>query len=335
VAASDVSAISRQPARRRLTLRVAITGVSGDVGRGIVYGLRRNPPHAEPIWLVGLDADAQSHSFPLLDRCVSLPLVKDPGYVEALVAILSAHKIDVLLPGIDSEIIRLSAARHRLAASGAEVVLAPRELVEAAHDKLLTAEYLSARGVPVPPTCDAGSPVDIGFPIIAKPRHGHGSQGIAILPDPEALQAFLDLPPSDYCLQHEVDGPEFTVGLLYDTDGVMRDAIAMERTLEGGRTVLAKVVDGPEILQFMEDFGRKVPGRGAVNVQLRWDRRRGPMVFEVNARLSGSTDMRVLVGFNDPLRLARHFGRQEPIVRARPNKAVVHRSGVELWTEAC
>ena len=39
-----------------MTLRVAITGVSGDVGRGAMLGLRQNPPDAEPIWILGLDA---------------------------------------------------------------------------------------------------------------------------------------------------------------------------------------------------------------------------------------------------------------------------------------
>jgi carbamoyl-phosphate synthase large subunit len=199
----------------------------------------------------------------------------------------------------------------------------------------LTAEFLSARGFRVPATCDAQAPTDVGFPIIAKPRRGHGSQGIAILSGPEALQAFLDAQPQNYCLQHLVDGPEITIGFLYDSGGVMRDAIAMERTLKSGRTVRAKVVDCPDILHFMEDFGRRVSGRGAVNVQLRWDQRNGPMVFEVNARLSRSTDMRVIVGFNDPLRLARHFGRGEPIVRAWPQKAIVHRLGTELLVEPC
>jgi carbamoyl-phosphate synthase large subunit len=318
-----------------VTLRVAITGVTGDVGRGTIYGLRRNPPEAEPIWLLGLDVNADPHSLSLLDSCVPLPLVKDERYVDALVATLRAYEIDVLLPGIDSEIIKLSAARQQLATSGAKVVLAPRELVEAADDKLLTAEFLSARGVHVPATCDAESPTDIGFPMIAKPRRGHGSQGIVILPTSDALEAFLESRAKDYCLQRKVDGPEITIGFLYDARGMMRDAIAMERILERGRTARARVVDCPEILQFMEDFGRKVSGQGAINVQLRWDQRKGPMVFEINARLSGSTDMRVIVGFNDPLRLARHFGRGEPIIRARPERAIVHRSGAELLVEPC
>jgi len=271
----------------------------------------------------------------LPDRFERTPMVSSPGYVDALISILQAHAVDVLLPGIDSEIMVLSSARDRLANIGTRVVLAPADLVVAADDKLLTAAFLSERGIAVPATCDASAPTNIGFPLIAKPRSGHGSQGITLLADAGALQAFLATRPVGYCLQSFVDGPEFTVGFLYDSNGIMRDAVAMERILQNGRTVRGRVVDCPEMQRFMRDFGASVPGRGAVNAQLRWDPRRGAMVFEINARLSGSTDMRIAAGCNDPLRLARHFGRGTPIAAATPIKAVIHRSGNRVQVEAC
>ena len=316
-----------------MTLRVAITGVSGDVGRGAILGLQANPADAEPLWILGLDAISDFPS-KRLDCFVRLPLVKEGGYVDALSAALEAHRIDVLLAGIDSEISLLSAARHRLP-TATKVPLAPSKLVEAADDKLLTAEFLSSCGIGAPVTCRAEAPVDIGLPVIAKPRRGHGSQGVTILYDQEALQAFLQTRPQNYCLQRHIEGREITVGFLYDSVGVMRDAIAMERTLEGGRTVRAKVLDDLSILRFMEEFGGKVPGIGAINAQLRWHEHQGPMVFEINARLSGSTEMRVAVGFNDPLRLAQHFGRGMPITRAQPSRALVRRLGANLSVEPC
>jgi carbamoylphosphate synthase large subunit len=317
-----------------VTLRVAITGVSGDVGRGAILGLQANPADAEPIWILGLDAISDFPSKRFLDCFVRLPLVKESGYVDALSAALEAHKIDVLLAGIDSEISLLSAARHRLPAA-TKVPLARSILVEAADDKLLTAEFLSSFGVGAPVTCSAEAPVDISLPVVAKPRRGHGSQGVTVLYDQEALQTFLETRPQNYCLQRYIEGREITVGFLYDSVGVVRDAIAMERILEDGRTVGAKVLDDPSILRFMEKFGRKIPGIGAINAQLRWHEHEGPMVFEINARLSGSTEMRVAVGFNDPLRLAQHFGRGMPITRAQPSRALVHRLGANLSVEPC
>jgi carbamoyl-phosphate synthase large subunit len=317
-----------------MTLRVAITGASGDVGRGAIRGLRENPIDAEPIWILGLDAADDFPSRSLLDGFVRLPLVKDIDYVDALSAALEANEIDVLLAGIDSEIAVLSAARHRLPGA-TKIPLAPRELVAAADDKLLTAEFLSTRGIGAPATWSAEVPADIALPVVAKPRRGHGSRGVVVLHDRAALRAFLETRPQNYCLQHYIAGPEITVGFLYDCAGVMRDAIAMERSLESSRTVRARICDDAAMRQFIEDFGRKVPGIGAINAQLRWHDHDGPMVFEINARLSGSTEMRVAAGFNDPLRLAQHFGRGTPIVRAQSSRVLVRRSGANLSVEPC
>jgi carbamoyl-phosphate synthase large subunit len=318
-----------------MTLRVAITGISGDAGRGAIRGLRQNPSNSEPIWILGLDAATDPKNRSLVDHFLRVPLVKEPEYVDAMAEALRRHEIDVLLPAIDSEIAVLSAARQRFMSTGTKLILPPSELAEVADDKLLTARFLSARGIEVPVTCGAESPIDIGFPLVAKPRRGHGSSGIAMISDERALQAFLQNLPENYCLQRYIEGPEITVGLLYDSTGVIRDAIAMERALENGRTVRARVLDDAIILEFVSHLAGKVPGIGAINAQLRWHEKEGPMVFEINARLSGSTEMRVAVGFNDPLRLAFHFGRGKPIVAAQPLRAIVHRSTADLLVEPC
>jgi len=316
-----------------MTLRVAVTGVSGDAGRGAVHGLRGNPPGAEPIWILGLDASACPE--PDLDACMQLPPVRQPIYPDALKAALSHYGIEVLLPCIDREIAILSDARGLLAETCSKVVLAPPELVEAAEDKLLTTRFLAARGIRAPITWETATRDDLAFPIVAKPRNGHGSQGVKILSDHAALQAFIAVPPRNYCFQQYVAGPEFTVGFLYDAHGIMQDAVAMERTLEEGRTVRARVVDDPDMQQFISTFGERVHGIGAVNAQLRWHDDDGPLVFEINARLSGSTEMRIAVGCNDPLRLVRHFGRGDPIAQAHPRIATVHRRGSELTVDPC
>lgn len=316
-----------------MTLRVAITGVSGDVGRGAVRGLHRNPPGAEPIWILGLGSCESSQ--PDLDDHMQLPLVNQATYPDAMNAALDRHGIEVLLPCIDSEIAVLSAARELLAQTGCNVILAPSELIEAAEDKLLTARFLAARGLRAPITLETVAGNELELPIVVKPRTGHASQGVKVLADRAALQEFIAVPPPNYCFQEYVAGPEFTVGFLYDAHGVMQDAVAMERTLEDGRTVCARVAADPDMQQFISHFGERVPGIGAVNAQLRWHEDDGPLVFEINARLSGSTEMRIAVGCNDPLRLVRHFGRGEPIAPAHPLLATVHRRGSELRVDPC
>lgn len=316
-----------------MTIRVAITGVSGDVGLGAIRGLRADRNAEEDIWMLGLDGTEDCAGRHLVDAYATLPPVAGPTYIAGLVSQLRLHAIDVLLPGIDSEICILSRARHELAKTATRIALAPAELIEAAEDKIATAALLSACGLKAPTTRDADNPLDLGFPLVAKPRRGHGSHGVNVLTDAQSLNAFLNEGRTGYCLQRYIEGPEFSVGFLYDWNGVLRDAIPMERTLEGGRTVRATVVKTPEILRFIEDFGSRIRGMGAVNAQLRMDPVAGPLVFEINARLSGSTAMRVAVGFNDPLRIVKHLARGVPIERSSIRQATVYRLPTELVVE--
>jgi carbamoyl-phosphate synthase large subunit len=165
---------------------------------------------------------------------------------------------------------------------------------------------------------------------VAKPRQGQGSRGVFVLRDSRSLKSFLEERRTGYCLQRYVEGPEITVGFLYDWSGMLRDAIAMERTLEHGRTVRATVTRSPEIQQFTADFGARIRGAGAINAQLRIEPDIGPQIFEINARLSGSTAMRVAVGFNDPLRIVLHLARGLPIERAKVYDATICRVSNEL-----
>lgn len=306
-------------------MRVGVTGASGDVGMGTLRALRAAAAEGE-LELVAFDRDLDRVPPPLADEIVALPPVGEVGYVDRLVTVLHERRVEVLLPCIDAEIVVLSRARDRLAAGGTVVVLAPEELVEAADDKLATAAFLGERGVPAAATWDASAPPAAPrLPIVAKPRRGHGSEGVRILADAAALEDLLADRPEGYCLQEFVGGAELTVGFLYDRDGVCRDALALRREVAGGRTIRAEVADEPEVRAFVEHFGRAVAGVGAVNAQLRIDPDRGPLVFEVNARLSGSTSMRAALGFNDPIRLVRHFGRGEPIAPAAVRRGTVYR----------
>lgn len=313
-----------------MTIRVAVTGISGDAGLGAVRGLLARHEADEDLWILGFDWSDDCPGRHLVDSYMKLPPVADVDYVDVLSSQLCAHSIDVLLPGVDAETIILSRHRNRLSDLNTQISIAPADLVEAADDKLATTAFLTARGIGAPATCDARSPMDLGFPVVAKPRRGQGGRGVSLLPDARSLDAFLKERRSGYCLQKYVGGPEITVGFLYDWNGVLCDAVAMERVLVDGRTVRATVLRSPEILRFMEHFGSQISGAGAVNAQLRMDPDQGPKVFEINARLSGSTAMRVAVGFNDPLRIAKHLARGARMERANVRNATIYSLPSEL-----
>jgi carbamoyl-phosphate synthase large subunit len=305
--------------------RVCVTGVSGDVGFGCVQALRAAP--SLRAFIIGLDSSEDCAGFHFVDVAARIEPVAAPSHLGSLERILIEHSVDILFPGVDSEIPLLAEHKQALEDStGCRVAVAPPETVRPCVDKMATATWLQQIGIPSPPTLPASAAArafdDLGTPFVVKPRRGQGSCGFRLVRDPGELDAKALT--EDLCLQQYIDGPEYTCGLLFDQQGRLCDAIAMRRELQNGRTVKGHVEMPEAIARLIETFGQRVAATGAINIQLRLNPAGQPVVFEINPRLSGSTAMRVAVGFNDPARLLSNILFDEPIAAARVTPATVY-----------
>ncbi|MCH9656602.1 MAG: ATP-grasp domain-containing protein [Planctomycetes bacterium] len=318
--------------------RVAITGVSGDVGYGAVKGLRVGYPLTD---ILGLDSSYDRAAYSLCDRYEVMPRVDSDAYVSSLKSALSKHKIELLIPGIDSELEILSKNREEIERdTQASILLCDENSLLKCVDKYETAVWLHELGLPALHTINSSDIPDTEreefvlnefqgeFPIVIKPRKGHGSVGIRYVETIDELKCHLQTLALDDCLQEYVDGDEITCGLLFDQQGNLADSLAMKRTLENGRTVSASVYENSQLDEYISLFAEKTKLIGPINLQLRINQAGQPRVFEINPRLSGSTLMRIAVGFNDPARIVEHFLDGLPIRRANVKKSKVYRIDV-------
>ncbi len=308
-------------------MRIAISGVSGDVGFSALVGIRDEHRTA---WILGIDSSEDCAGFALVDVSVKAPYVTDPLYLNFLIDTLNRHEINLLIPGIDSEIPLLAKERERIEnETGCKVVVADTEFVNICSDKLETAQWLRSLGFPAPETWDVDSTEEaalrgLDLPLIAKPRVGNGSKGVLQLRETTDLQSFVDNSTQNYCLQALVEGPEYTCSLLFNDYGIICDWIYMKRELLNGRTVLASTENVETIDHFIKSFSQSVAVRGAINLQLRLGSDGVPYVFEINPRLSGSSIMRIAVGFNDPARIVWHWLGEQNISKAIIRQATVY-----------
>jgi carbamoyl-phosphate synthase large subunit len=251
-----------------------------------------------------------------------MPRVTESHYVDRLIAVLCEHRVELYLMGIDAEISVVSALRRRIETqTGCHVVVSDDPMIQCATDKLTTAKMLTTLALPAPKTLPGDAAIDaaldqLGLPLFAKPRHGHGSRGIQLI---ESRADLIERQPrlgDRYCLQEYLPGEEYTCALLYDRKGSLRDWICFRRRLQWGTTIEAQVVQMEALDQLIRRFGDLVQAAGPINLQLRLDKKGTPVIFEINPRFSGTTAFRVACGFNDPLRVALHYLRDEPIERA-------------------
>lgn len=323
--------------------RIAITGVSGDVGLGAIEGLRKGYPTA---WILGLDYSSDCVARRLCDSYIQMPGIDSELYIDALANVLRAQKIDLLLPGIDAELELLSQNRGALETdSGTEILLCEQTQLLKCIDKYETAHWLRRLGLPAPHTLgikeipEHDTPESISgaflnrFPLVKKPRKGHGSVGVQIISNIEELELACSSFTAEDCLQEYIEGPEITCGLLFDRKGNLADWLCMERTLKHGRTVSGEIYESSELSDFIESFADRTRLTGPVNLQLRISPEGVPLVFEINPRLSGSTAMRIAVGFNDPARLITHFLDELPIQPAQVKACKVNRTETTVTVE--
>lgn len=224
------------------------------------------------------------------DRSFAVPPCTDPDYVDALVAHCERQGIRLLVPTIDTELPPLSRAADRFAAVGCRVHVASPELVAIARDKGATCRILGAAGVPVPRTHAPDEARGLNdpalWPLLAKPVAGSASRGLRVMASPDDLPVRF---PEPFVLQELLEGAEYTVNVFVDHHGAFRAAIPHLRlSVRAGEVEKGRTIRDPRFTRIARDVVAALPGPcGVLCFQLIDDPRRGPRVFEINARFGG------------------------------------------------
>lgn len=233
---------------------------------------------------------ALSAACQLADSSFAVPPCSDPSYAEALLAYCEKNRIDLVIPTIDPELGPLAAHRDRFAAVGTHVHVAGPDLIAIVRDKSLTIDALGAAGLPVPRTAPLeiarAAPADWEWPLFAKPSGGSASRGIHVLSGPHEIRTDYEEP---MLAQELLLGDEYTVNVYVGADGTLTAAIPHLRIgVRAGEVEKGRTIRNPRFREIAEQVVRALPElRGVMCFQLIDDTRRGPCVFEVNARFGG------------------------------------------------
>src|SRR5581483_2725642 len=182
------------------------------------------------------------------------------------------------------------------------------QVLDTGRDKLTTCRWLEQHGLPVPGFADLGDEAAVrglvercGFPLIAKPRLGKGSDYILTIRDEHDLAGLAGATDVLLAERHRenVAGPagmllqeylgdenhEYTAGCFCDANGDVRGTIVLRRTLSVGTTVTAELGRFPEVRSAAESIVATLRPLGPCNVQLRLHQGRA-IPFEINPRFS-------------------------------------------------
>lgn len=316
---------------------VLVTGIGGGgVGEQILKCLRMSKL---PYYIVGGDMNRSSKGFKLVDQAYILPPASSERYIETLIKICTEHSIKIAFYGSEPELKKMSDYRDLLKDKGIFVPLNPKEVIDTCMDKNKTMQWLKDNGFQYPQsrkvTCKEelmGIPF---LPAVLKPSvGGGGSVNTFIARDERELRTFgmylLELY-QEFIAQEYVGSydKEYTVGIINDMNGAYINSIAVKKNILSGLSSKIKVKNlnddehgeylvvssgisqgeigrFPEVTEECAKIAYKLGCTGPINIQCRVQNGQ-VYVFEINPRISGTSSLRAMVGYNEPDIMVRKY----------------------------
>jgi nucleoside-diphosphate-sugar epimerase len=320
------------------TYRIGISCIGSGVGQSVINSCRLS---RLPLHTIGLGNNPFAFGGHDCDALVATPSIYAEDYAERLLAILKAQGVELLIPGLDDEVLILARSRAEFEAAGIGLLASDPALVELCRDK----ERMSAELNPIvdvfvrsyTPTA-ARAAIDAGgldFPLIAKPRGGFASRGIAIILDADdlarvdptqvvqelAMPAAGDPSHAEYARQlaRRVNPQvaEISIQIVTDARGDELGRMATYNRLHQGVPIEIQPYEDARV---WETVDRLLPAlrarglRGPLNIQGRVTER-GLRLFEMNPRFTGITGLRALMGFNEVEACVKAWLGIEPVAR--------------------
>lgn len=299
---------SRVPRSR---MSVMVLGIGGNISQGILKALALSTLKCR---VVGGCISPLAIGLYTVDRAYVTPQARDPAFLDWLIATCRAEGVKAILSGVEPVLTVLAhhAADIRKQTGAVAIVSTPAHL-HIGGDKLVTCQWLQEHGFHYPRFAASEDRTQLkqladecGYPLIAKPRKGKGGYGVIEIRNASDLEYISQRP--DYVVQEYLGDPdsEYTAGCFCDRNGRVRGALVMQRELQYGTTIRARVAEFPEVRAEAIRIAAELRPIGPCNIQLRLSNGR-PVCFEINVRFSGTTPVRARLGFNEVHEALVHF----------------------------
>ena len=272
-------------------MNVLVSGVGGDIGLGVARVLRE---WNASLRLHGIDIHLNHPGEAVLNECVVAPRASDTSYISWLSDYISKNNIKVFMPTSEAEIEVL--AKERINWIGKAFVIRNSNFtIEKSLDKHACLSYLASKGIEVPEHGLVGEDEPETFPIVVKPRSGQGSKSVKVIRTPEELETCE----SGFVWQSYLvpEDEEYTCP-VYSSQVSGTRILLLKRKLSGGLTGSGVVVENEEIEQYVHRIVECMQLDGSMNIQLRLTDA-GPLLFEINPRISSTVVFRDKLGFTD------------------------------------
>ena len=238
----------------------------------------------------------------IADCYESVPCVNDINYISRLKEICQKHKIKLLIPLIDNELLKLSLHRQSFAELGVKILVSAPETNEICFDKQKTATFFQQVGVRTPAVLDSETILanpQYQYPVLIKPANGSSSVGVTIINNAKELAFFKDYIPNAI-VQELLTGQEYTLDILIDFTGQVRCVVPRLRiATRAGEISKGITVKNRDIIAAGKKVAEALPGAiGCLNIQCFLLPNNEIIFIEINPRFGGGIPLSIKAGAN-------------------------------------
>lgn len=278
--------------------RIAVTGAGGPSAVSVLQALAGRTTE---LFAADIDPYAPGLYLVVPDHRWLVLRGDDPDFVDDVLARCVEHRIDVLIPTVDTELLPVSQRAHEFQARGTRVMVARPATLERCIDKAVLLE--ACIGVcPVPRTAilrSAAQLADWPLPCLVKPRFGAGGRGVRRIDN----LADLGGVPTDgsFIVQEFLPGAEHSVDVLATLDAHVRAAVPRSRLkIDSGIAVTGMTVHDARLQRCATAVAEALGVIYVANIQFRDDAAGIPKLLDVNARFPGTMPLTIAAGVNMP-----------------------------------
>lgn len=259
---------------------VLITGAGGSSS---IYLAEKLAKHYH---IVLADADPNCAGLHAGYQSVVIPLANNPNFISQMVKIIHDLRIDFAVPCVDEEQERfwqikslcpkLKLVQPNLAFI--QLALNKKKLMKKLHN-LQISEIETYRMN------------NLKFPLVAKPIHGRGSRGFAVISTKSQLSGYLkfyQVKAKDILLQKYIPGDEYTVSVIVNNKNQLIGIVPKKIIVKRGITRISVSEHNQAINNVCIKIVNLLKPAGIINVQLKYFNNQ-VYVFEINPRLSTTT----------------------------------------------
>jgi len=270
------------------------------------------------------NSDSNSAAFWQADFPVLSPLVNDSAYPGFLENYCITHHIKAIISFLDIELPVLAGQKERFSKLGITIIVADPWVVDMAHDKWLTHQFLVKHQFQSVPTyIDLQSSLEairngeVQFPLFVKPRWGMGSIALHQAENEEELIFYFKKTRQTisssylkYVMNMEHDksvliqgmfpGQEYGLDIINDLNGkhivtVVKQKLAMR----SGETDQAITVHHPQLEQLGAEIAALTLHPANMDADVFWDGENA-YILELNPRFGGGYPFSHAAGINLP-----------------------------------